>query len=390
MKPKIAIFVEDRVFRVDSSRIASTNRRLAGTRWTALGSSSGEPILCARVGSESPIDAEHLVEGDYRALPYFQGLVKGMVSFPRLIWQCVAIAREVDLVVAKCPGLIGTAAVIGARLGRTPVAVHCVGDVEDVIADTDKGRRARALQRAAGAITRWAVRQAAAVRYPTMKFLQSKYPARSPRRQFWFTDAAVTALPAVPEYDGRVPGRIVAVGTQERMYKGHHLLIASMPRILERVPDAELILVGDGVMQPTLIAQAEDLGVRERVKFVGHVSGWDSMSAMMSSADVFAMPSLTEGLPRALLEAMSLGVACVGSAVSGIPELLPPSLLVPANDVPALTRKILELLEAPVRREEAAAECLERSRPFTQEALVPNIQAWDAKLESLARGNENE
>jgi glycosyltransferase involved in cell wall biosynthesis len=89
----------------------------------------------------------------------------------------------------------------------------------------------------------------------------------------------------------------------------------------------------------------------------------------LDHADLFIMPSRTEGLPRALLEAMARGLPCIGSAVGGIPELLPPEDLFPAGDPLALARKIQEVLADSAGMQRMATHNLKRASDYHETIL---------------------
>lgn len=102
------------------------------------------------------------------------------------------------------------------------------------------------------------------------------------------------------------------IGTVGRLSKekNHRLLIDSLPEILIRHPDAVLMLVGDGALHNDLEDQARQLGVNNSVLFVGSQK---DVQAYLSAFDVFAFPSLYEGLSLSLLEAQFNGLPCVVS-----------------------------------------------------------------------------
>jgi glycosyltransferase involved in cell wall biosynthesis len=109
----------------------------------------------------------------------------------------------------------------------------------------------------------------------------------------------------------------------------------------------ELVIVGDGRYRPTLEELARQLGVAARVRFRGLLPAGAAVQSELDAADVFVLPSRTEGLPRAMIEAMARGLPCIGSAVGGIPELLPIEAMVPAGDVNELAHAIRTLASNP-------------------------------------------
>jgi len=134
--------------------------------------------------------------------------------------------------------------------------------------------------------------------------------------------------------------------------KGIRHLLEATPRILEAVPDAHVVIAGDGPLRSELEAQAAALGVRDRVLFLG--SRPDTI-ALMAAFDVFVLPSVVEGMSNALLEAMAVGRPVVATDVGGNPEVVvdgETGLIVPPNDPHQLAASIQKLLEAP----ELAAE----------------------------------
>lgn len=142
------------------------------------------------------------------------------------------------------------------------------------------------------------------------------------------------ALPATARIVGTI-GRLVPV-------KGQTHLIAAMQ---ELPADVVLIIVGDGPERAALEAQATAQGVADRVTFLGLRS---DLERIVPAFDVFCLPSLAEGLPRALLEAQSCGVPAVASDVGGTSRgLAPGGRLTAVGDVKGLARAIEDILAAP-------------------------------------------
>jgi len=126
--------------------------------------------------------------------------------------------------------------------------------------------------------------------------------------------------------------------------KGHIYLIKAMKLVLDKVPDAQLLVVGEGKMYEKLVALGEKLGIAQSIIFIPAVKDTrDALRAM----DLFVMPSLKEGLGLALMEAMASGLAVVGSNVGGIKSLIrgqDNGLLVEPADAGQLSEAIMSLL----------------------------------------------
>nr|WP_286299200.1 glycosyltransferase family 4 protein [Microbacterium suwonense] len=121
------------------------------------------------------------------------------------------------------------------------------------------------------------------------------------------------------------PVTLIAVGSQQQSYKGHDVLIAAVAELRARGRDVRLTLVGDGRVHDDLELQAERLGLDD-VKFLRQVGTSDDVIAEVRRHDIFVMPSRTEGMPKALLEAMLAGVFSLGSNVGGFQKCWIPSV----------------------------------------------------------------
>lgn len=142
---------------------------------------------------------------------------------------------------------------------------------------------------------------------------------------------------------------VLLVGTAGRLsaIKGQEGLLRAAARILDTHPTARFLIVGDGPLGSHLLATASALRIDHACHFIGpRADVFDLMAAL----DIFVLPSLNEGIPMALLEAMTLGTPVVAAAVGGIPEVVQHrvnGLLVPAADDQALAEACLELAANP-------------------------------------------
>ena len=141
------------------------------------------------------------------------------------------------------------------------------------------------------------------------------------------------------------------VGTVARLdpIKNQAMLLEAFATLSEAVPQARLLIVGDGPLREALVSQAGELGIAERVLFTGFLSEPAAAIALM---DVFALSSRTEGTSMTLLEAMSLSRPCVVTDVGGNPEIVEDGTtgnLVPSGDAQAFSDALRALLEEPAR-----------------------------------------
>ncbi|MBI4583694.1 MAG: glycosyltransferase [Planctomycetes bacterium] len=138
---------------------------------------------------------------------------------------------------------------------------------------------------------------------------------------------------------------LLAVGALE-LKKGHGILLEALPQVLER-QEAVLAILGEGPQAPELERQVERLGLRDRVRLLGFR---EDVQEILSAASIFVLPTLSEGLGTAILEALLLEKPVIASSVGGIPEIIEQrrhGLLVPPGDPAALAQGILEVLSQP-------------------------------------------
>ncbi len=136
---------------------------------------------------------------------------------------------------------------------------------------------------------------------------------------------------------------ILTVG-RVTVQKGHTYLLDAIPQVLLRIPNAVFAIAGDGHLRETLQNKAIQLGIDGSIHFLGTRS---DIPELLSVADVFVLPSLWEGLPLALLEAMSAGLPVVATRVEGVESIIiegKNGFLIPSKDVDALTAALIKIL----------------------------------------------
>jgi colanic acid/amylovoran biosynthesis glycosyltransferase len=187
--------------------------------------------------------------------------------------------------------------------------------------------------------------------------------------------------------DGAAKGETLRLLSVARLVekKGIRYGIEAISRVVEHYPRLEYLVAGDGPLRSELEALAKDLGLDEKVRFLGWMNQEEVKKWMMTS-DILLAPSVTgadgdqEGIPVVLMEAMAMGLPVVSTFHSGIPELVidgVTGLLAPERDSDGLAGKILEL----IRSEDLAAEMGNRGRDHVRENF--DIEKLNLELEGI-------
>ncbi|HLV31551.1 MAG TPA: glycosyltransferase [Chitinispirillaceae bacterium] len=152
------------------------------------------------------------------------------------------------------------------------------------------------------------------------------------------------------EFDILSKGPILGIISRLITIKGIGNLLKSMPAIIKNHPDSCLIVAGDGPSKHDLMKQTISLGIVKNVLFIGPRS---DIAQLLKLFDILVLPSLKEGLPMILLEAMAAECPIIASNVGGIPEIIENKingLLVEPGNIADLTKAILGLLADPLLR----------------------------------------
>ncbi|MCA8983859.1 MAG: glycosyltransferase family 4 protein [Planctomycetaceae bacterium] len=236
-------------------------------------------------------------------------------------------------------------------------------------------------------------RDASCASYVTREVLQRIYPASNASFQTHYSSIELTRADLVDaprQYTGSpAPHKLVCIGTMAHLYKGQDVLLDALALCRQQIPNIQLTLVGDGVHRPSLEARTERLGLQHCVAFLGKLPPGEAIKQQLDAADLYVLPTRGEGLPRTIIEAMARGMACLGTRVSGVPELLPEDCLVAPDNARQLASKIVALLRDPARMTALGAANLQASHDYLSEELVPRRSALYQELVYLCNKRWN-
>ncbi|KQC39114.1 glycosyltransferase [Frankia sp. ACN1ag] len=280
---------------------------------------------------------------------------------------------------AVMPGMVGAALITELSARGLPYAMEIIGDAE-AVAGGMFGRWARRPAR------RWLARRAAgaqAVGYVTRETLQRRYPPAAGALTAHYAYGRLSAqdFTAARPRAARppVPATLVTIGSQDRRYKGHDILLAAVGLLDAWGYRLRVVIVGTGRHHPALVRAAGRAGLTDVVEFVPALDR-AGVRAVLDAADLFVLPSRTEGLPRVLIEAMARGVPSIATAVGGNVELLAPQDLVPPEDPERLALRIAEVLASPGMLAAMSARNRAAAEDYRGDRLAARASAFYAAL----------
>ncbi len=182
----------------------------------------------------------------------------------------------------------------------------------------------------------------------------------------------------------------ILVGSVGRLVyeKGYEFLIGAWPMIVEAYPKAKVVIVGDGPLKCELEALARELRIVESCYFIGFR---EDISMILSSLDVFVLPSIMEGLPMAILEAMAMEKPIVATDIDGVREEIEngrTGILVPPGDSRALGEAIHELLKDRWKARKFAVEARKRVEEMFE--LKRQLGLYEELYKELVKGSRAE
>ena len=153
--------------------------------------------------------------------------------------------------------------------------------------------------------------------------------------------------------------------------KGHTYLVDAMRIVLKKRNDVILVIVGSGSLKERLQKKAKELGLNGKILFVGG-KRHNEIPTWMNASDLFVLPSLSEGFPTVIPEAMACGKPVVGTKVGGVPEIITNQevgLLVNPKDPEKLALAIVDALN----KTWSSEAILNHAKQYSWNTLVPRI-----------------
>ena len=248
---------------------------------------------------------------------------------------------QCDALIIRLPSFLGSKCVRIARKYQKPFLIELVGCPWDSL--RNHGLSGKILAPYMCLMTKHQVKKASDVLYVTSEFLQRRYPTQG--RQIGCSDVELQSndqnMLCNKSENQREEKKIIigTVGKIDLKYKGHATVIKAIKEMKAQGYNVQYQIVGPGD-KSYLENCATKNNVIDNVVFTGSM-GHDKIFEWLDTIDIYIQPSLTEGMPRALIEAMSRGCPCIASNAGGMPELLEEKFIFPKGNVGQLVKILL-------------------------------------------------
>ena len=293
--------------------------------------------------------------------------LKSLSAIKRNIKVMTPLIKKSDLIITKQPSFNGSFAINLAVKFRVKALVEVVGCAWD--AYYHHSMKGKMIAPIAEYLTQSSVAKSDYVIYVTEKYLQRKYPNK--KNNIGCSDVVIKTI-SRDELLSRISKitstrnkrlKLLTLGGLDVKYKNQERVIKAIYNLNKMGYRFDYFLAGSGSGK-RLHNYAEDIGVGDQIHILGTISH-DEVFTLLDTIDLYIQPSLLEGLPRALIEAMGRGCPALGANVGGIPELLNSCCLFNPTNVNEITQILKNTTKE--RLQEMSFKNYEKSLAYTQE-----------------------
>lgn len=283
-----------------------------------------------------------------KGISFFSIFIK---YFFQNIIMTVKEIKKVDALIVRLPSFLGVFVLILNLFFQKKYFIELVGDPQEALITSKKkvGFLFKCFIYIFSAFNKFFVKKADGVIYVTQYDLQKRYPTK--KLQAYASNVEVNINPLdlglnkyALKYENNI--KVGLIGSFNNEYKGIDTALKSIHLLKEHDCVVHLYILGSGKLKDHYVEMAKKLEIADQIHFDGSLSGGEAVLNWLKGLDLYIQPSRTEGLPRALIEAMSVGLPAVATRVGGIPELLPDEFLVHSDDPQELAEKIEILISS--------------------------------------------
>lgn len=297
--------------------------------------------------------------------------------------------KKADALIIRLPSFLGIFVLILNIFFKKKYFIELVGDPKEALITSKSkvGFLFKFFICIFSALNRLFVKKADGVIYVTQYDLQQRYPTK--KLQAYASNVEVNIKPldlGLNEYVLKDEENIKVglIGSFNNEYKGIDTALKAIHLLKKQDCIVQLHILGSGKLKDRYLEMAKELEIAGQVYFDGSLSGGEAVLNWLKGLDLYIQPSRTEGLPRALIEAMSTGLPCVATNVGGIPELLHEDDLVDKDSPVTLAEKIFEAVKSQELRYQMGQRNYIRSLDYDSKQLnKTRSEFWKKAAETI-------
>lgn len=324
------VFAHDHVFKKDINENLYTAGSFNNSVWKRYLNHFNEIIVTARIDNEvinsnQSFNDFNLSETLFVPIPSLSGPLSKFKNKEAATARIKEALGASDALIARLPSETGNLAIKIAKDMGKPYAVEVVACVWDALWNYGKVQ-AKLYAPFATNKMKNLIKEAPYVMYVTNTFLQNRYPSQGKVQN-------VSNVELQQVIESNLSNRLIKIENSKQLYKigmignlnnrikGWDIALRALDRLNKKGIDFEFQILGDGEKEHW-INFAKKLGIADKIKFCGTLPSGEPVLKWLDSIDLYLQPSFQEGLPRAVIEAMSRACPIVGSTAGGIPELI--------------------------------------------------------------------
>lgn len=332
---------------------------------------------------------------EFYSLPFYHGPWQYAKKYFKIKEELTKAINNCDCAVLRIPDQLAFQLFYNLKRANIPCAVEVVAHPWDLYAPGTIKTVLRPFLRVLWDISQKKIcRNAEGVSYVTEKYIQKRYPSnigKNPDDKFEtsYTSADLDEKyfhkPNRQYFDLKRQFNIIHVSGVNNSAKGHFELLHSVSDLINNKKiNLSLTFVGGGTKLNDYKELSRKLGLDKNVAFLGHISDPNEIINLLIKSDLFVLPTLTEGLPRVVIEAMATGLPCIASNVGGVPELLSERALVEPKNISSLKNRMYDFITNPKILTEESERNYNRALDFSSIKVTKQRKAFYVELKKNA------
>lgn len=321
-------------------------------------------------------------------LPWYQGLKGMFIVLPKLLKRYKSINKGCDCSILRVAQIESFLAYLFSDLRKSPFSLEVVNDPSTFVEVN------AFFKEASNFFLKYIVKKANGVSYVTREYLQSVYPCRAINKgesidyfqsyysSIQLSENDIRTQKIYPKKLNKI--KLIHVSNSiNSNIKGHITVIDIANILVSKGYKVKVTFVGDGSLLKELKSTVKNMGLEDIIDFCGRIKDKTTLFNKLAEHDMFVFPTYSEGLPRCLIEAMAVGLPCLTTPVSGIPELIDRKYLFDPKDSDSFANEIVRLMKNGEELNNMSNSNLAVAKQYIDEVLQDRRRDFYVKLKEL-------